>query len=338
MDINNNIEKMGFGEPYSPKPTINTIQDFFDKRLKLTDERVGISISNDNLGNKVYSSLNKTEGTFAGEVKASLVATEEGIAIVARNHGLLKQIYTGNITPKSNSLGGFESHVYRIELETAEGQKDFALKYAFPVSAEGDDDDETSYTHTSGIIAMRIMQMAEREKPVPYVKYISPVLATHDITLAPFIAEGIHTEDVISYLQYPNDELGIEEFEGKYNFTPEQLNVLHEMLQYEGKAKESHGFYLELQKVLINNDEKLAKWVDDKVSSIGEFSSFQYSSGDTGLSQSVVSLEDLLHVFNRFKSDNNFSADNPEFSKAVLSSLALVELGNSTVDSSSQSD
>ena len=321
------LEMMGFkDEPWGKQHSIDDIQVFFGKRLRPNSEKVGIKVGTDFLGNRVYTSLGTSEQTFAGFSPSSLVVSGEGRSLVACNHGLLKQIANGEVEHTGPVFEGFEGYIYRLSLLSDEGKKDFALKYSFPVSSDDFADDGSyinTFTHTSGIIAMRIMQLAEIERPVN-CRYAIPLLATHDITLTPFINDGVNTDELMRFLRGGVSSYG---FEMDYGLDEHKIDLLDEMYDYEMNHQNDHSFFQELSKLYKVSDDALKEWVANKVATNGELQSFRYSSNDTGLGQSVISVEDLYRLFKRFKQEVEFNGDNPEFETAFLQTITLVELG-----------
>lgn len=305
------------------------MQSYFDRRLTRTGNP-GIRVSRDLIGNSVYESLEKREGTLAGEVPASLVASREGTDIIARNPGLLPKIYGGIVEQQGAITSGYESRVYQISLATEYGKEDFALKYTFPMHENIFPMQD--FIHTSGIVAMRIMQLASKEKPVPSLHYVTPIFATHDITVAPFIEDRFSMRDILDLLTYSYSALDTEEIL-QANALDSVPNGLKEILQAESvvQIQGEELFGLQIRKVIDKYTLSLKEWVDSAVNTHKEFSKFHFDSSDTSLAQSVVVLQKLSDLYKKFKADPTFNAQNEGFVSDLLGSLHLVELGIGTI-------
>lgn len=173
------------------KPQIGDIRHYFNERLQ--GRQAGISVIRDNLGNGVYSSTGFQEATMHDSHPATLVVSPQGRNIITRNRGLLHRIAQGEID--SEEIGqGAEGRVYRIELDTDDGKKPFALKYAFPVSKRIYPNSKFEYGqryYTPGIDQMRMLQLLDRDNVLAGLHVVTPVLATLDMTLAPYIEHSI---------------------------------------------------------------------------------------------------------------------------------------------------
>jgi hypothetical protein len=180
------------------------------------------------------------------------------------------------------------------------------------------------YMHTPGVIAMRMMQLAAQEQPVPHIEYVSPLLATYDMTLSPFMHDGVSAEviDQIGYRETAISRLFTKK-ENPNNLSPEHLRLFTKMENH----PERFAFSSSAQAVLRRQTRTLTKWVDKKVAQVDELSTFHYNSSDTSVDQSVVSIEGLYDVFTYFTQRGESRVNKSEFEKALLQSLALVEIG-----------
>jgi hypothetical protein len=303
------------------KPPIDSIQQYLDNRLQ-NNHDIGLIPSNDFLGNIVITSLEHEEQTLAGLLPATIVASPEGVHIIANNPGILSEIYDGTVSRWSNTLGGHESRVYTIFLITDTGLKEFALKYTFPINDGGDK------FFTSGIIAMRMMQLIEKKRPVPYIHYTVPVFATHDFTVAPFSFHGISTSKLLNCLEYPDKDYYKSRLLDEV-FTQTERDMIWKMTQWEYHAFQNNQprFIYHVNKVIDNQGKILIAWVDEQIHRFPEFRQHRYSSRDTSLRQSVVNLDKIYTLYKKYYSNPLFISSYPTFTSELLNSLSLVELG-----------
>lgn len=319
MSIPNPIEHMSFFDS-DEKPSLDLVGVYLDRRLedtKSSQNGAGISVAKDSFGNTVYTSSNKEEATFAGKVPATLMASEGGKELVRLNPELLRNIQHGDLPPILPTMGGLESRVYKIALETGTGISEFALKYCFPVETN------ESYHHTSGVIAMRLMQLAQQEQPIHSIHYVVPLLASHDVTLAPFTFDGVPTTDVMELLRFPEDVTEIELLDD-YGISGDNAKLLLEMIKCEPEIEKV--FCGACQKVIADQTKVLSRWVKRQIATNPELASFAYNNLDTHLSQSVISIPTLYKAFVNFR-NNMESGSSSSFASNFLDSIALVELG-----------
>jgi hypothetical protein len=209
--------------------------------------------------------------------------------------------------------------VYRIALQTQAGQEEFALKYTCPVET-----DEAFY-HTSGVVAMRVMQLAQQEQPVLGITYVVPVLATHDVTVSPFIFDGVTTSDVTLKLHYPKG-ITASKLQDEHGFNSTNAGLLFDILQGEQGVSGEQSFFHAYAKVLDDQTEVLKSWVRGKINTTPEFARFSYNDSDTHLSQSVMSIPLFHEAYEQFRNDGR-NGLSPAFTQNILRSLGLIELG-----------
>ncbi len=305
------------------KPAMVDMEDYFSSRLRSSSSNLGMEIFKDNLGNVVFTSPLNTELTFSGDVPCRIVLSNEGKRLILQNSKLLRQIQEGSVRYEGKVLGGSEGCIYKIPLQTDEGSKDFALKCGFPIGTIGS---ERRY-FSSGIAAMYLMQLAEREKPVPYVNYVSPILATHDITIAPYVSEGHSTNDFWHLLYEPGNKNGYKKFLDNYQPAKRIRDILKFILDKERKQRSKKNFYTHFEEVLNNQNDDLCEWTAKKCKSDNLLIENRFTGEDTSLYQSVVSIEEIFPIFQRFYSDPKFDSSHPEFIAGVLRTISMVELG-----------
>jgi len=279
-------------------------------------------VSHDFMGNTVIASLEHNEQTLAGLVPATFIASPEGVHLLANNPGILSQIYDGHVIQGNNTLGGMESKVYTIFLITNDGKKEFALKYTFPI------DEGRDKFFTSGIVAMRLMQLAEEQRPIPHIHYTVPIFATHDITVAPFTFHGISTNKLIRYLDNPNYSFMVSNLLNDV-FRQEERDMIREMGHWESEAQQKyqssfvdhvHATFEEQRKILVD-------WVSQQFRYYRELAQHRYSTIDTSLMQSVVNIEEVYALSRKYYADPSFNSYDPTFVSTLLNSLSLIELG-----------
>jgi len=298
---------------------MSKIQEYFNGRLKFTQKN-GVVISGDFLGNTVITSVERSEQTFAGKTPASLVASPEGIHILAANPGVLTQIYDGTILHQKHIWGGLESKIYKIVLQTPVEPKEFALKYTFPINEMGG-------LFTSGIIAMRMMQLAQKERPIPHIHYTVPIFATHDITVAPFTFDGITTDKLIYSLNNPNK--ANVSYLLKDVLLEKHKQLISEMIDRETirRHADQPTFIHSMNSIIHTYDQVLVGWVKKQCRQYPVFSQHKYKINDTCLAQSVVNIEPLYALSNQFYENPMLYSFDPKFTQDFLHTLSLVELG-----------
>jgi hypothetical protein len=303
----------------SQKPTLGTIERYFAKRLQPEPE-TSMFISGDFLGNTLVTSMEHTETTFTGLMPSSFIASPEGIHIIAQNPSLLKNISRGAIQRVGCTMGGLESNVYKIILQTDSGPKEHSLKYTFPVNEFGG-------CFTSGIAAMQLMQLAHKEKPIPYIGYTVPIIATHDITIAPFVSDGVDLFDFIESLRSSMLEWKLKQM--LKTLSGHKRRMMFAMKQYEIEHLHDNTFSFTEQLSLAAKNQKnyLVSWVKKQTSLYSEFKFHRINTFDTSLNQTVVDIEGLYALFIEFHQNPTFNASHPEFMKQFLQSLSLIELG-----------
>lgn len=315
-----NPEGFNFQHP-DTKPNLSEVGSFLEGRIINTEGKPGIRMSNDDLGNTVYTSTSKTEETFAGRLPCQLVVSDDGKKVLGQNPGLLQGIRNGTLMHKGVSIGGYESNVYQVPLETPTGSRDFALKYTFPLNLG------YAQYHTSGIAAMRFMQLAEREKPIPHVRFLSPILATHNVTLTPFENDGLSFAHAMDYLD-PQDPHRDKAIENKWSLqNPKVLAQLIKLRDMDSQLPDGERFYDQFIPTLEKSHYQLKDWVTQKIKTDQTLQDFKYDTGDTTIRQSVVDIEKLTQLFKRFRGNAKMRSGNEEFDGQFLSSLAMVELG-----------
>lgn len=174
------------------KPEINAIGRYFENRLRPAaghDTATSpISIGRDEFDNTTYTSNLHEEVIMEGNHPSMLAVSAEGKELVSQNPGLLGRIAAGDF--ETEFIGeGDEGRVYKITFETIEGERSYALKYTFPISDEGELG--ASPVYTPGVDQMRALQYAQREDPVPGMTYAVPIVATLDMTLAPYMDDSM---------------------------------------------------------------------------------------------------------------------------------------------------
>lgn len=314
-------ENKDAGMQYIPfKPDLTDINSFLNGRLKTSPESPGVSISTDNLGNTVYTSLAQREETMAGLLPSQLVVSIEGKSVMKHNPGLLQGIRTGDIVTNARSIGGFESNVYKVSLDTEKGKKDFALKYTFPMDASN------MGVFTSGVVAMRFMQEAHIEKPVPHVGYVEPIIATHDVTLAPFTYDGVSFADFMDFID-PHDFVKHRVIESLWpSYNPEAYGKLKAMRKLEDSLPQDRKFFNELFPAIGPYHNMIKEWVSRKITEDPELQKHKFDSADATIRQTVLDLDKMHGIMKRFKSNAKFGAGNEEFETSLLSTLSFVEL------------
>jgi hypothetical protein len=318
--MNSSIESLKYIK-YNNKPSIGRIQQYLDNRLQFT-QKIGLTVSNDFLGNTVITSSEHEEQTLAGTVPATFIASPEGKHIIANNPGILSQIHNGTIPHLNHIWHGLESKVYKIVLQTDAGQKDYALKYTFPIH-------EMHGIYTSGIVAMRLMQLAERERPIPDIHYTVPIFATHDLTVAPFVFDGISIYKFMLCLEFPDRDDYLSELLNANDLTSKQKFIIREMRQREHTARQENQvtFFNQMDTALERERGNLKDWVNKQCRLYPEFTQHRYNTMDTFLRESVVNLE-AIHELGRVNYENSaFNSFNPGFVTSLLDTLSLVELG-----------
>ncbi len=312
-DVPDSIEN----QPTLPHyPELHEMQDYFDIRTKTDPQKTsGIAVSNDAWGNKVYASLNKTEDTMAGEQPATLIASSEGRRVLLCNSGLLRKIQTGDIPLEGIK---FQSNIYPIELDTPEGKRKFVLKYADYKNME------KYKTHVSGIEAMRIMQMASKEQPLPGVSYAVPLLATHDFTIAPLLYEGLALDEMIGYLDEESNEYRRERIETAWNRSPEAVKTLR-LLKEENKTPIGRNFLSAIWDETNWASQKARKWIEKTVEKTPEFQAFKLHN-DFGAHQYVIDMSNLMDLYEKYKSQPEEWRVDDGFGEELMKILGVVEM------------
>lgn len=305
---------------HATKPSMDTIQAFFDRRLTRDQSQSGITVSTDPLGNTCYRSNSTTEATLKSPSTSSeLVASQDGKQLVMNNPGLLRKIYDGSIHHKGKPIGGLEGLVYRVPLQTGDGVKDFALKYAFPVVSGRPDAEIRAIFHSSGIAAMRMLQLAEREHPAG-AQFIAPVLAAHDITLAPFLEDSIGLH---SLMQIKNSS-DLNKLVIRNGLSIEQTNKIAEIITHNNSEKNS--FKTQLKDALKPTTETIEDWVETEADK-PMFSDFHYNIDGSAIGQGIIKIDDFARIHQRFTADDTYKAGNQEFLADLLHAIHIVELG-----------
>ncbi len=311
---------------HASKPSMDTIQAFFDRRLTRDQSKSGITVSTDPLGNTCYRSNSTTEATLKSQSTPSeLVASQAGQRLALNNPGLLRKIYDGSVHHKGKPIGGLEGLVYRVPLQTGDGVKDFALKYVFPVVTGRPDADVRAVFHSSGIAAMRMLQLAEREQPAG-AQFIAPVLATHDITLAPFLEDslGLHA------LMQLENSTDLNNLVIRNGLSIEQTNKIAEIIARDNG--EENSFKVQLKDALKPTTETIEDWVETEAEK-PMFSDFHYNIDGSAIGQGIIKIDDLARIHQRFATDDTYKAGNQEFLADLLRAIHIVELGvgNATI-------
>jgi hypothetical protein len=322
--MNSPSERLNFIDLVENKPSLVKIQRYLDTRLHSTEHQ-GVEVSHDFLGNTVITSLEQEEQTLAGTVPATFIASPEGRHIVVNNPGILSQIYHGTIPHISHTWHGLESKVYQIVLRTDAGQKEYALKYTFPIN-------EIHKIYTSGIVAMRMMQLAEKERPIPFIHYTVPVFATHDITVAPFVFNGISTINLLWCFDSPDNDWHLSNLLHDV-LAPKHKQLIRKMREREAVAIQNNQptFTNHVHEVLHKQDKVLVGWVHKQCRHYSEFTHHRYRTNDTTLRQSVINIEELYRLNTAYYENPTFNSFSPEFISALLNTLSVVELGGGRV-------
>jgi len=279
-------------------------------------------VSRDFLGNTVITSLEHDEYTLAGISPATIIASSEGKHIIATNQELLSKIQNGSISHARRSWYGYESRVYQITLQKDNDYKTYALKYTFPTN-------KSLGIFTSGIVAMRMMQLAEKERPVPYIRYTVPIFATHDITVSPFVHNGLSISDMMSWINSSEDSKDDSSFMHDNNLTLKQKQIIRTMKYWEHEALKDTMLTFKYHIITVLNSQKqiLCDWVNTQINRYPEFNMHRYDASDTTLMQSVVNLDDMYNLGQQFYNNQRYNSSNPTFVSSVLKTLSLVELG-----------
>lgn len=124
--------------------------------------------------------------------------------------------------------------------------------------------------------------------------------------------------------------VGRNAFDQKYQLPPAKAQMLEDMMEY-SRASKSRSFFEEWFNIVKEESSRLEAWVGEKVSESEEFKAFHFSTEDTTLLQSVISIDDLYRAFTLFKEDPSRNGNDPVFREAVLRSFALLELGVSII-------
>lgn len=306
---------------HASKPAMDTIQAFFDRRLNHGSPQNGITVSKDELGNTCYRSNSTTEATLSSaSTPSELVASQAGKQLVLNNPGLLHKIYDGSIHHTAGPFGGLEGLVYRVPLQTGNGVEDYALKYTFPIVTGRPDKKVEAVFHSSGIAAMRMLQLAQRARPSG-AQFIAPDLATHDITLAPFIKESIGLKDIM----HLENSTEVNELATQNALSSEHKKKIAEIIQ-EVHGERKGSFKKQLLDALRPTSEEIEDWVESE-SEKPMFSDFKYNIDGSAIGQSVIGIDDLSRIYQRFVRDRTYRAGNQEFLDDLLQACFIVELG-----------
>ena len=307
-------------------PELHQMEEYFNIRLKTdTQTPAGIIKSVDELGNSVYTSANKTEATLAGEQAATLIATKEGKDVVLNNTGLLKQIATGDIPFEGIEFG---DNVYPIELNTSEGMKRFVVKY-IPYDA-----DEREIMHMSGIAAMRIMQRAEHEKPITNLTFVTPILATHDMTMAPFVNDGTTVEELEHYVLENKDTRTNLYPERDWSHAPHALAMLEELREVY-KTPDGEEFVTAILQETEYISRLLNEWTTKVIEGSDEFKSFNLNY-DAMLGQFVIDTTKIMDLFEEYKNKPEEWRIGNGFSEELMKIMGVVELAAASAETENQ--
>lgn len=305
--------------PVDAKPGMGQIRDYFRQRLH--GEQMGIAPSRDALGNWVFSSSGLQESTLHDTHPAQLVVSAQGRDILRRNRGLLHRIARGEL--EAEEIGeGQEGKVYKIELDTPDGIKPFALKYTFPIERDPEpDQDELIYT--PGIDQMRWLQEVQRQSPLPNLEVAVPVLATMDITLTPFVENALEMNEVsraLFRIGYPIEDLPISD----------QNKAFLSSIRTEESEGNQHDSFRKLVLYHLTDVKKgLGDWFHTKVDNdrldiVSQRVSIAEPESPSNL---LVSLDKLEELYKRYKSGESiFQYDNPDFIDALRGCCTLIEL------------
>ncbi len=313
------------------KPDIDEMEGYFQARLKGTAWE-GITINRDKKdGNYVITSLGKTEHTFAGEVPATMLISREGRKLIHDNRGLLQDIVFG---PEDAELigEGMEGKVYAIMLDVGATQKEYALKYIFPVMPDAVD---SAYIFMPGIQTMRLMQQAEKEKPVHGLKYAVPVLATIDMTLSPYIENNTNLSDILDYyaqvIKYNRSSHG--------TLHDQPRDTTHDMIDEIAHYDRQHSsddskFMTQVNICLERAETQLSTWMQEKKRQDPVLQAARIDPiRETGIPQStLITLKPLYDLFTKFKTDPSFNAGNPEFMDELMQMCTVVEMTTGIVE------
>lgn len=173
--------------PIGSKPTGKTIEAYLRRRL--TGQSTGIALRRHPDASWSFSSLGKQEHTFAEPVPGQLEVSAEGAQLLRLNPRLLHRIRSGRVGEIAGE--GNEASIHRQRYRTDHGFRWHAVKYTFPVRPDKAPENAPDYTRfTPGIAHYHAGRFVAAHSPRP-VNVVSPVIATRDICVSPFVHNGI---------------------------------------------------------------------------------------------------------------------------------------------------
>jgi hypothetical protein len=271
------------------KPRLDQIGNYIADRLN--GPEAGIEVSKDNLGNHVYKSLGKTEATLFGPRESTLVASSEGVDLVRNNPGILHLLTKPDET--FIRIGGkTEGEVYKVPLKVGGKLEYFAVKYYFPIDRPSD------VIFTPGIDQMRIMQLAEKEQPLDGLKYATPLLATIDMTVSPFIEDSLNMSEFLDALHNISERKQISEA----NLSDEARSMIAQMKRYDLQQNiDANTILPKLNFALYDVLEGLSSWLKEasKRLPFDVFSENLLYDEPENLRNFLISIPEMWEVFQK---------------------------------------
>lgn len=154
----------------------------------------------DRIVNRLLTSTNASESVLENrEVPSQILISDQGADLIRRNKVLLRRIQTGELEA-IKTMKGKEGYLKVVMLSTADGEKPFVIKYTSAVK----DIEQEMIFFTPQVDSMRILQLANVERPVAGMNYLAPMIATVDISVTPYIEHSINL-DKLALIKDKND-------------------------------------------------------------------------------------------------------------------------------------